>query len=112
MAAVKGAAAAAVRDAETNAVDEVDEIWAKLQTENHVPPLVVKGITLLEPTKTQIDAWRAATTVEAGERALFGDQYDAVHELFDALPQHVWENFNVLYLKHMFGTTGEEQLGN
>lgn len=105
--AVSKTAAKAVAD---EAVDEVDEIWAKLQTENHVPPLVIKGITLLEPSKSQIDAWRAATTVEAGEKALFGDQYDAVHELFDKLPQHIWENFNVLYLKHMFGTAGEDSL--
>jgi hypothetical protein len=95
---------------EEDEAEEVDEIWAKLQTENHVPPLKFKGITLVEPSKTQIDAWRAATSVEDGERALFGDQYDAVHALFDPLPQHIWENFNVMYLKHMFGTAGEEDL--
>ncbi|MEC4857160.1 hypothetical protein R2325_16420 [Mycobacteroides chelonae] len=82
----------------------------KLQTENEVPDLVFKGLVLKEPTKSQIDKWRSATTVEEGERALFGDQYDAVHEVFDNEPQHVWENFNVLYLKHMFGTAGEEDL--
>jgi hypothetical protein len=82
----------------------------KLQAENEVPDLVFKGLVLKEPTKNQIDKWRSATTVEEGERALFGDQYDAVHEVFDNEPQHVWENFNVLYLKHMFGTAGEEDL--
>ncbi|ALF00553.1 tail assembly chaperone [Mycobacterium phage SlimJimmy] len=90
--------------------EEVDEVWAKLQTENHIPPLTFKGLTFNEPTKAQIDAWRAAKTVEEGERALFGDLYDAVHELFDPLPQHIWENFNVLYLKHMFGTSGDDAL--
>ncbi|QSM01073.1 tail assembly chaperone [Mycobacterium phage Nanosmite] len=90
--------------------DEVDEVWAKLQTENHVPPLAFKGLVFHEPTKKQIDAWRNAANVEEGERALFGDLYDAVHELFDDQPQHVWENFNVLYLKHMFGTAGDDSL--
>lgn len=107
MAARKTTATAAE---DTEATEVVDDLWAKLQTENHVPPLVIKDITLLEPTKTQIDAWRNATSVEDGERALFGDQYDAVHALFDSQPQHVWENFNVLYLKHMFGTAGDADL--
>ncbi|QNJ56832.1 tail assembly chaperone [Mycobacterium phage Reindeer] len=95
----------------TEAVEEeVDEVWAKLQTENHIPPLKFKNLVFHEPTKAQIDAWRSAKTVEEGERALFGDLYDAVHELFDPLPQHIWENFNVLYLKHMFGTAGDDAL--
>jgi hypothetical protein len=102
---------AAPKKAEEKADEQaVDEVWAKLQTENHVPPLEFKGLTFLEPTKRQIDAWRNAKTVEEGERALWGDLYDAVHELFNDQPQHVWENFNVLYLKHMFGTAGEEDL--
>ena len=105
------AAASSTKAAPEKAEEPVDEIWAKLQTENHVPPLAFNGLTLHEPTKTQIDAWRAATTIEEGERALFGDQYDAVHELFDNLPVHIWENFNVLYLKHMFGTDGEDLKG-
>jgi hypothetical protein len=99
----------------TKAVSEadelaVDEVWAKLQTENHVPPLEFKGLSLPEPTKSQIDRWRVAKDVEEGERALFGDQYDAVHKVFADEPQHVWGNFNDLYLKHMFGTTGDEEL--
>lgn len=95
---------------ESEAEEPVDELWAKLQTENHIPPLEFAGITLREPTKRQIDAWRNAKNVEEGERALFGEQYDAIHELFDDQPVHIWENFNVLYLKHMFGTTGDEEL--
>lgn len=86
------------------------DLWAKLQSENAVPPLEFMGLVLTEPTKRQIDSWRAASTLEEGERALFGDQYDAVHELFDDLPNHVWENFNALYLKHFFGTAGDEDL--
>lgn len=106
MAAAKVVSAPAVVN-----VEEVDEVWAKLQSENHVPPLKFKGLSLSEPTKNQIDAWRVAKDAEEGERALWGDQYDAVHELFDNLPVHVWENFNVLYLRHMFGTDGEDLKG-
>jgi len=87
-----------------------DSVWAKLQSENHIPPLEFQGISLKEPTKRQIDAWREAKTNEEGERALFADQYDAIHALFNDQPSHVWENFNTLYLKHMFGTTGDEDL--
>lgn len=104
------AASTKTKATEAEAEEPVDEIWAKLQSENHVPPLTFNGLTLVEPTKTQIDAWRAATSTEEGERALFADKYDAVHEMFDSLPVHVWENFNILYLKHFFGTTGDEDL--
>lgn len=89
---------------------EDDEVWAKLQTENYVPPLSFKGLTFVEPSKAQVDTWRSAKSIEEGERALFGDLYDAVHELFDPLPEHIWENFNVLYLKHFFGTAGDDAL--
>lgn len=89
----------------------VDEIWAKLQTENHVPPLTFRGLTLPEPTKRQIDAWRAATSVDEGELALWGDQVAAIHALFDDEPLHVWENFNLLYLRHFFGSDGEDLKG-
>lgn len=87
-----------------------DEVWAKLQTENAIPPLQFKGITLREPSKNQVDKWRSATSVEEGERALFGDNYDAIHAIFGDEPEHVWENFNIMYLKHMFGTAGDEDL--
>ncbi|WP_099021270.1 hypothetical protein [Mycolicibacterium palauense] len=87
-----------------------DSVWEKLQTENEVPALEFNGITLTEPTKRQIDAWRNAKSVEEGEKALFGDQFDAIHALFDDLPNHIWENFNVLYLKHFFGTSEDDDL--
>jgi hypothetical protein len=87
-----------------------DEVWNKIQTENSIPPLEFNGITLEPPTKKQIEAWRAATNIEEGERALFAEQFDAIHELFDNAPNYMWENFNVLYLKHFFGTGDESDL--
>lgn len=93
------------------ALDE-DDLWSKLITDNAVPPMKVKGIVLTQPTKRQVDQWRLATNAEEGERALFGDQYDAIHELFRDQPEYIWENFNVAYLKHMFGAGDDEtQLG-
>jgi hypothetical protein len=95
---------------EESSLDE-DDIWAELVSDNAVPPLKVRGIVLPQPTKQQVDAWRVATSAEEGEKALFGDQYDAIHALFKEQPEYVWENFNVKYLKHMFGTAGESDLG-
>ena len=90
---------------------DADDVWAELVAENAVPPLKVNGIVLLQPTKAQVDAWRLATTAEEGEKALFGDLYEAVHDLFRDRPEYIWENFNVKYLKHMFGAADDVQLG-
>lgn len=88
------------------AVDESlgdDDLWNDLVTDHAVPPLKVKGIVLPQPTKEQVDVWRETSDVEAGERVLLGDKYDAIHELFNPLPQSAWANFNRKYLAHMFG---------
>jgi hypothetical protein len=90
---------------------EEDDIWSDLVSENVVPPLKVKGVVLPQPTKEQVDKWRQATNAEEGERALFGDKYDAIHAIFKDEPEYIWENFNVKYLKHMFGAGEETQLG-
>ena len=98
------------KPADVDGLDE-DDLWSQLVGENVVPPMKVKGVVLPQPTKAQVDKWRLATNAEEGERALFGDQYDAIHEIFASQPEYVWENFNVLYLKHMFGAGDETQLG-
>lgn len=98
------------KPATPESLDE-DDIWADLVSENVVPPLKVKGIVLPQPTKEQVDRWRLATTAEEGERALFGDQYEAIHALFKSQPEYIWENFNVKYLKHMFGAGDSNELG-
>lgn len=92
------------------ALDE-DDIWSELVSTNVVPPMKVKGVVLPQPTKAQVDRWRVAANAEEGERALFGDQYDAIHAIFAGEPEYVWENFNLKYLKHMFGAGDEAQLG-
>lgn len=98
------------KPADVESLDE-DDIWSELVSTNAVPPMKVKGIILPQPTKEQVDKWRVATTAEEGERALFGDQYDAIHAIFVKEPEYVWENFNMKYLKHMFGAGDDSQLG-
>lgn len=104
------ASKSSTKPVEVSELDE-DDVWSKLISENAIPPLKVKGIVLRQPTKEQVDRWRQATNPEEGERALFGDQYDAIHAVFKNEPEYIWENFNVLYLKHMFGVSEEVALG-
>jgi hypothetical protein len=104
------AKASAKPAADEAALDE-DDVWAELISANVVPPLKVKGVVLPQPTKAQVDAWRLATTAEEGERALFGDQYDEIHAIFTDQPEYIWENFNLKYLSHMFGSGDEAQMG-
>lgn len=89
---------------------DADDIWDELVSENVVPPMKVRGIVLEQPSVTQVEAWRAAKSAEEGERALFGDQYDAIKKLFADQKEYVWENFNIAYLKHMFGIGDDEGL--
>lgn len=98
------------KPAQVDGLDE-DDVWSQLVSENAVPPLKIKGVVLPQPTKQQVDKWRVAANAEEGERALFGDQYDAIHAIFKEEPEYIWENFNILYLKHMFGAGDESQLG-
>lgn len=98
------------KPAAVEGLDE-DDVWSQLVAENVVPPLKIKGVILPQPTKAQVDKWRVAANAEEGERALFGDQYEAIHGIFKDEPEYIWENFNILYLKHMFGAGDENQLG-
>jgi hypothetical protein len=90
-----------------------DDVWAELSTANAVPPLKVAGIVLQPPTREQIRDWEKAgiaRDAEAGERALFGDQYDAIQALFAGKPNYMWENFNRKYLSHFFGVEDDSAL--
>ena len=98
-----------------DAIDESlgeNDIWNDLISSNSVPAVTVKGIELRQPTKAQVEAWRASTDPVAGEIVLFGQEtYDKLQKLFDPLPQSAWTNFNEWYLDHMFGIKVGE-LGN
>lgn len=91
-----------------------DDYWNEITTENVVPPMKVKGIVLEQPTVERMDDWRKAGVtgdIEAGERALFGDSYEQIKELFKGQHEYVWDNFNKAYLRHMFGVDGDDLKG-
>lgn len=88
-----------------------DDIWNELVTENAVPPMKVRGIVLEQPTVERMEQWRSASSVEEGEKALFGDKYEQVKSLFRGQKEYVWENFNKKYLLHMFGVDAEDLKG-
>lgn len=93
---------------------DADDYWEEITTENVVPPMKIKGIVLEQPTVERMEEWRAAGArgdVEAGERALFGDQYQAIKDLFRKEPEYRWDNFNKAYLRHMFGVDGDDLKG-
>ena len=89
---------------------DADDIWEELVSENVVPPMKVRGIVLEQPTQKRVEQWRLAQTAEEGEKALFGDKYNAIKELFGDQPEYVWENFNIRYLKHFFGVGDDASL--
>ncbi len=89
---------------------DADDIWEELISENVVPPMKVKGVVLEQPTQKRVELWRVAKNAEEGERALFGDKYDAIKALFSDEPEYIWENFNIKYLKHMFGVGDDAAL--
>lgn len=100
----------AARKAVEPAVLDADDIWEELTSENVVPPMKVKGVVLEQPTQKRVEQWRQANTAEEGERALFGDKFDAIKAVFADEKEYVWENFNIRYLKHMFGVGDDASL--
>ncbi|OQW34510.1 MAG: hypothetical protein A4E20_10850 [Nitrospira sp. SG-bin2] len=93
---------------------DADDYWNEIVSENVVPPMKVKGIVLEQPTVTRMDLWREAGVKGdgvAGEKALFGDNYEAIKNLFKDEPEYRWENFNRAYLRHMFGVDGDDLKG-
>ncbi len=100
----------AARKAVEPTVLDADDIWEELTSENVVPPMKVKGVVLEQPTQKRVEQWRQAKTAEEGERALFGDKFDAIKAVFADEKEYVWENFNVRYLKHMFGVGDDASL--
>ena len=89
---------------------DADDIWDELVSTNVVPPMKIKGVVLEQPSQRRVEEWRVAANAEAGERALFGDKYDAIKAVFADEKEYVWENFNIKYLQHMFGVGNDEDL--
>ena len=91
-----------------------DDIWAKLNTEEFdVPPLKVRGIVLEQPSLNQVDEYKKALVTQdevAAQKALFGDAYGKVRELFGPKPPMAYEKFLEVYLTHFFGAGDDDSL--
>ena len=89
-------------------------VFAELQAEVKVPdPLVITPeITLYAPTKKQLRASRDAVDEDASEKALLGDQYEALHDLFNDQPGELWAEFNKRYIAHFLPQAGSPEEGN
>ncbi|MEV0357104.1 hypothetical protein AB0H71_13685 [Nocardia sp. NPDC050697] len=77
----------------------------ELQQEVDVPePYVLTSkIKIPPPTRKQMVAFRAATNEADMERALFGDRYDDIAELFGDRPEQEYTAFANEVWKHFFG---------
>lgn len=83
-----------------------EDVWNDLISENVVPPLVVKGIVLEQPTIDQLAEYDAANDRgdnAAAEKALFAEHRDDLKALFAGEKKYVWDNFVKMYLEHMLG---------
>lgn len=80
-------------------------LFEKLRKEVKVPaPLKVTEDIVLEcPTKTQLEASKAAATEDESNRILLGDDnFDKLNALFGPEAPHLWAEFNRVYLEHFF----------
>lgn len=85
-------------------------LFEELQKEVNVPgPLVVtQDITLVAPTKAQLDASKAALTEDESNKLLLGEEiFDKLQDLFANEAPQLWEAFNKAYIDHFFPTQSE-----
>ncbi|MGW2666218.1 hypothetical protein ACWCW7_35145 [Nocardia tengchongensis] len=86
----------------------------ELQKEVSAPqPYVLTSTISIGPlTRRQFVAMERAVGDEAEqERILFGENYDAIIELFADQPYEVWREFTVEINRHLFGLSVEEAPG-
>lgn len=85
----------------------------ELQKEVSVPePYVLTSkITITAPTREQMVALRSMPDGEAADRAVLGDQADAVFELYSKRPIQEWEAFVTDLYAHFFGKGGNDVEG-
>lgn len=77
----------------------------ELQRETAVPdPYVLTEDIVIQPlSKAQFLALKKSETEEDGNRAMLGNSYDAVMELFEDKPFQLWTAFSSDLNRHMFG---------
>lgn len=104
--------------ARTELAEAVDEtlgdadLWNDIVSENAVPPLLIKGLEIRQPTKEQVDEWVKNANLPDADRILMGDEvYDKLQELFKPLPLSAYRNFQRHFMDHMFGTSDVDVLG-
>jgi hypothetical protein len=86
--------------------------FADLLIEAAIEPYVLTAdITIDPPTRRQMQQLSAATSEDEADRALFGDQYDAVADLFGDKPFKLWNAFVVDFRRHMFGRGADDVEG-
>lgn len=86
--------------------------YADLLQEARIEPYVLTPAVRIDPpTRKQMRELAAAKSEEDADRALFGDQYDAVINLFDDQPFSAWNKFVVEFREQMFGKGADDVEG-
>lgn len=94
-----------------------DVDYFDLTTEVDVPkPIRIKttqgeSLIIQPPTRRQMRAQRDAQTVDESDRALLGENYDALCAHFDDLPRQHWNDFIDKLTAHFFGPGAGETPG-
>lgn len=87
-------------------------LLAQLKKEVVVPEVqVTEDLTVPAPTREQMVAYREAQTGDDRLRAVYGDTYDEVIELFRDEPIHYWTRFHDEVMKTFFGPGADEVEG-
>lgn len=98
-----------------DAIDEslgAGDLWNDIVSDSPVPPLVIKGIELRQPTKEQVDEWVKKANQPDADKILMGEEvYAKLQSEFKHLPLSAYRNFQRIFMDHMFGTADVESLG-
>lgn len=100
--------------ASAKAKPEITGIFAELREEGLGGPeeiVITDDIRIPMPTWKQIRAYYKAESADERLAILFGDQFDAVNELFDDKPYHVWQRFIRRVNAQVFGSGAEQVEG-
>lgn len=68
-----------------------------------IPYQVTPELTLPMPTTKQVRAFRNAVNEDDRLKALVGDHFSELEELFDEQPYDIWQAFLKDYYDHFFG---------
>jgi hypothetical protein len=82
-----------------------------LQQEVKIPEdyVLTAKIRIKPLTKKQMAAFRLSDAGEDADRAFFGDNYDAISELYDDRPEQEWMAFVADVYQHFFGPGVDDQ---